>query len=148
MWPLTMARPSLPAAAVRGAEPGDTIVLADGEWRDFEIVFTGVGRPGKPITLKPQTKGGVRITGRSNLRLGGEHLVVSGLVFTDGHTPTRDVIAFRRTKTHLANHSRVTEVVIDRFNNPERFETDFWVMVYGRHNRFDHSYLAGKANGA
>ena len=135
------------AAAVRGAGPGDTIVLADGEWRDFEIVFTGVGRPGKPITLKPQTKGGVRITGRSNLRLGGEHLVVAGLVFTDGHTPTRDVIAFRRTKTHLANHSRVTEVVIDRFNNPERFETDFWVMMYGRHNRFDHSYLAGKANG-
>ncbi len=135
------------AAAVRGAGPGDTIVLADGEWRDFEIVFTGVGRPGKPITLKPQTKGGVRITGRSNLRLGGEHLVVSGLVFTDGHTPTRDVIAFRRTKTHLANHSRVTEVVIDRFNNPERFETDFWVMMYGRHNRFDHSYLAGKSNG-
>ena len=132
---------------MRGAGPGDTIVLADGEWRDFEIVFTGVGRPGKPITLKPQTKGGVRITGRSNLRLGGEHLVVSGLVFTDGHTPTRDVIAFRRTKTHLANHSRVTEVVIDRFNNPERFETDFWVMMYGRHNRFDHSYLAGKANG-
>ena len=133
-------------SAVRKAAPGDTIVLANGEWRDFEIVFAGEGLPGRPITLRAETKGQVRITGRSNLRLGGTHLVVADLVFADGYTPTRDVISFRRTKEHLANHSRVTEVVIDRFNNPERFETDFWVTMHGRHNRFDHSYLVGKRN--
>ena len=132
--------------ALESVGPGDAIVLANGEWRDFEIVFTGNGQPGKPITLRAETKGKVYITGRSNLRLGGEHLVVSGLVFKDGYTPTRDVISFRRTKEHLANHSRVTEVVIDHFNNPERFERDFWVMLHGRHNRFDHSYLVGKRN--
>ena len=132
--------------ALDSVGPGDAIVLANGEWRDFEIVFTGNGEPGKPITLRAETKGKVYITGRSNLRLGGEHLVVSGLVFKDGYTPTRDVISFRRTKGHLANHSRVTEVVIDNFNNPERFERDFWVMLHGRHNRFDHSYLVGKSN--
>lgn len=134
------------AAAVDRAAPDDTIVLADGEWRDFEIVFTGQGLPDAPITLTAQTKGKVFITGRSNLRIAGEHLVVSGLVFRDGHTPTNEVIAFRRTKEHLANHSRVTEVVIDRFNNPERHERDFWVMMYGKHNRFDHSMLVGKSN--
>lgn len=128
------------------AAPGDVIALADGEWRDFEIVFTGQGTPDQPITLTAQTKGKVFITGRSNLRLAGEHLVVSGLIFKDGHTPTNEVVSFRRTKQHLAHHSRVTEVVIDRFNNPERFETDFWVMMDGRNNRFDHSYLAGKSN--
>ena len=132
--------------AVRKATPGDTIVLAKGEWRDFEIVFVGEGQPGRPITLRAETKGQVRVTGRSNLRLGGTHLVVAGLVFTDGHTPTRDVISFRRTKQHLASHSRVTEVVIDHFNNPERFETDFWVTMHGRNNRFDHSLLVGKRN--
>jgi poly(beta-D-mannuronate) lyase len=36
--------------------------------------------------------------------------------------------------------------VIDGFNNPERTETDFWVTLYGRFNRFDHNHLAGKAN--
>ena len=156
---------AFPAAAIRGdtieyvvrdqsgywdvlerVRPGGAIVLANGEWRDFEIVFTGKGLPDRPITLRAETKGKVFITGRSNLRLGGEHLVVSGLVFTNGYTPTRDVISFRRTKEHLANHSRVTEVVIDHFNNPERFERDFWVMMHGRHNRFDHSHLVGKRN--
>ena len=134
-------------AALKKAAPGDVIALADGVWRDFEIVFTGNGMPGKPITLTAQTKGKAIIAGRSNLRLAGEHLVVSGLVFKDGHTPTNEVVSFRRTKQHLAHHSRVTEVVIDRFNNPERFETDFWVVMHGTNNRFDHSYLAGKSNG-
>ncbi len=134
------------AVAAKRVAAGDTIMLADGEWRDFEIVFAARGLPDKPITLTAQTKGKVVIAGRSNLRIAGEHLIVSGLVFRDGYTPTNEVIAFRRTRQHLANHSRVTEVVIDRFNNPERHETDYWVTMYGKGNRFDHSLLAGKSN--
>jgi poly(beta-D-mannuronate) lyase len=132
--------------AVRDLEPGDTLILANGEWRDFEILFAGEGREGKPITLTAEEKGKVFITGQSNLRLAGTHLVVSGLVFRDGHSPTNTVIEFRRTKGDYAYHSRVTEVVIDRFNNPERYETDYWVMLYGKHNRFDHNHLVGKSN--
>ncbi len=132
--------------AVKTARPGDTIVLANGEWKDFEILFTGNGLPDQPITLTAEGKGKVFITGQSNLRMAGDYLVVSGLVFKDGHTPTREVISFRRTKGDLASHSRVTEVVIDHFNNPERTETDYWVSMYGRYNRFDHNHLAGKSN--
>ena len=40
----------------------------------------------------------------------------------------------------------ITEVVIDGFNNPERTESDYWVSMYGKNNRFDHNYLAGKNN--
>ena len=133
-------------AAVEAAGPGDTIQLANGRWVDFEILFAGRGEPGNPITLTAETKGKVVISGRSNLRIAGEHLVVSGLVFRDGHTPTNTVISFRRTNGQYANHSRVTEVVIDHFNNPERHETDFWVMLYGKNNRFDHNHLVGKSN--
>ena len=133
-------------AAVRAARPGDTITMANGVWRDFEMVFTGEGTADQPITLTAETKGKVIISGVSNLRIAGEHLVVKGLVFRNGYTPTNEVISFRRSKEHVANHSRVTEVVIDRFNNPERFERDFWVMMYGRHNRFDHNHIEGKSN--
>ena len=58
-------------------QPGDTLTLADGEWRDFEILFTGRGAVDRPITLTAQTPGGVIVTGRSNLRMAGEHLVVA-----------------------------------------------------------------------
>lgn len=132
--------------ALKTARAGDVIILADGEWRDFEVLFTGTGTADKPITLKAETKGKVILTGQSNLRLAGEYLVVSGLVFKDGYSPTNTVISFRRTKGEYANNSRVTEVVIDHYNNPERFEVDFWVMMYGKNNRFDHNHLEGKSN--
>jgi poly(beta-D-mannuronate) lyase len=56
------------------------------------------------------------------------------------------VISFRKNSQQLANYSRVTETVIDNFNNPERFEPDYWVAMYGVHNRFDHNHLEGKRN--
>lgn len=134
------------AAAARVARPGDRIVLADGEWRDFQILFTGQGRPDSPITLTAQTPGGVILTGQSNLRLAGENLVVSNLVFRDGWSPTGEVIAFRQSRTRRAVYSRVTGVVIDGFSKPQRADSDNWVALYGHHNRFDHNHLAGKTN--
>lgn len=133
-------------SAVKAAGPGDVIVLADGEWRDFQPVLRAKGAPGRPVELTVQTKGKVVLTGASSLRLAGEHLLVSGLVFRDGHTPNGEVIAFRGKSAEVANDSRVTEVVIDRFNNPVKTESDHWVALYGRGNRFDHSHLAGKQN--
>ncbi|WP_394175270.1 polysaccharide lyase 6 family protein [Thalassotalea litorea] len=131
---------------LKQVEPGDTIVLADKVWKDFEIVFKAKGTKAKPITLTAETSGKAILTGNSNLRLAGEHLIVKGLVFKDGYSPTGEVISFRRNKDDLANHSRVTEVVIDHYSNPDKFESDKWVVMYGKHNRFDHSHLVGKSN--
>jgi len=108
------------ADAVKSLEPGDTIVLANGRWENFEILFTGEGTKEQPIRLRAETPGEVLLTGQSNLRLAGEWLDVSGLIFTDGFTPTREVISFRRNKDHLANNSRVHNVVIDDYNPTER----------------------------
>lgn len=133
-------------AAAKAVEAGDTIILANGTWADFEIVLAGQGTAKKPITLTAQTPGKVNITGQSNLQIGGEYVIVKGLKFVDGYTPTGEVISFRRSKTDLANNSRVTEVVIDGFSKPDRYESDYWVGLYGKNNRFDHNYLAGKTN--
>lgn len=126
--------------------PGDSIILRDGIWNDFEIIFEGHGEPGLPITLRAETPGQVYITGQSNLALAGEYLLVQGLVFRDGYTPSQSVISFRKSKTALANNSRVTQTVIHNFTNPERFEADYWVAIYGKNNRFDHNHLEGKRN--
>ena len=132
--------------ALSNVAPGGSIILADGEWDDFEILFTGEGDADNPITLKAETKGQVVLTGQSNLRLAGEYLIVEGLVFKNGFTPTSAVIEFRSSKSKLANNSTVREVVIDGFSNPERFETDSWVLMYGKGNRFENNHLSGKGN--
>ncbi|MDZ3832720.1 MAG: polysaccharide lyase 6 family protein [Sphingopyxis sp.] len=134
------------ASAVKAVRPGDSIVLRNGEWRDFQILFVGNGTARQPIRLVAQTPGQVLLTGQSNLRIGGRHLHVSGLVFRGGFSPSREVISFRRDSKVLASDSRVTEVVIDGFSKPDRRAEDIWVALYGSGNRVDHSHFEGKTN--
>jgi poly(beta-D-mannuronate) lyase len=132
--------------AVKNAVPGDKILLANGVWQNAELQFFAEGEEGKPIILSAQQKGKVSLEGQSNLRIAGNYLRVEGLVFKNGYTPTSEVISFRKNKEILANHCRVTECVIDNYNPPERFDSDYWVGIYGKNNRFDHNYLVGKRN--
>ncbi len=134
------------AAALRGVEAGDVIILANGEWRDFDLVITGQGRADAPITVISEEAGKVFLTGQSSLRIGGEHILVTGLVFRDGYSPRGEVVSFRRNKDDVTSNSRVTEVVIDNFSKPDRYESDYWVGIYGQNNRFDHNHLVGKTN--
>lgn len=127
-------------------EPGDKLVLANGVWRDFEIVFEARGEEGRPIALIAQTPGKVIISGRSNLRIGGDHLIVRGLTFRDGYSPTKEVISFRRDSRTLANNTRLAENVIEHFNKPDRASEDHWVAVFGKNNRIDHNAFIGKTN--
>lgn len=128
------------------AKPGDELVLANGVWNNAEVLFEANGTAEKPIVLRAEESGKVLFTGQSNLRIAGSYLVVKGLVFKNGYTPTNEVISFKKDEKNLAHHSRLTECVIENYNNPERFETDTWVAIYGKHNRVDHCHLEGKNN--
>ena len=132
--------------AVSQVGPGDDIVFKNGTYRDFEIKFQAQGSKQAPVTLRAETKGEVVFSGQSNLAIAGSHVVVSGLVFKNGYSPSGSVISFRVNRDDVANHTRVTEVVIEDYSKPDKFESDYWVALYGKHNRFDHSYLAGKRN--
>ena len=127
-------------------QPGDKVILANGVWTDVEFKLRAEGLPDKPIELTAEEPGKVIISGQSNLSFSGSHIVVSGLVFMGGFTPTSEVISFRTSKEELANNSRVTNTVIDNFTNPERHDSDTWVAIYGKNNRFDHNSLIGKGN--
>lgn len=132
--------------AVRNANPGTKIILANGEWENAELVFEGQGTVKDSIVLTVESKGKVILTGNSNLRMSGSYLKVEGLVFKEGYTPTNAVISFRKNRDEMTNNSRLTECVIDNYNNPERQVQDYWVSIYGKNNRIDHNHIAGKKN--
>ena len=132
--------------AVKNAKPGSKIILANGEWHNAELLFEGEGTETDTIVLSAETKGKVIFTGNSNLRIAGSFLKVEGLVFKDGFTPTNTVISFRKNRDEMANNSRLTECVIDNFNNPERHVQDYWITIYGKNNRIDHNHIEGKKN--
>ena len=132
--------------AISQANPGDEIILANGIWEDIQIKFYGIGTKDAPITLRAETAGEVIIQGTSNLVLGGKHLIVNGLYFTNGASPSRSVIQYFINRDTLANNCRVTNCVIKDFNKAQKNKQDLWVLFKGRHNQLDHSYLAGKSN--
>ncbi len=120
--------------------------MANGTWNNAELLFEANGTAAQPITLKAQQKGKVIITGKSNLRIAGNYLLVEGLVFKDGFSPTTDLISFRKDSKTLANNCRLSECVIDNFNSPERNNVEAWVVLFGKNNRVDHCQFIDKRN--
>jgi len=132
--------------AIGNAKAGDNIVLKNGTYKDIQIDFYGQGTKKKPITLKAQTKGKVFIEGESNLEIGGAYLIVEGLHFRNGYTPTDSVIRFKIDDERIAFHSKVTNSVIDEFTQLDRELKDHWVEFWGQHNELSNNYIAGKSN--
>lgn len=134
-------------AALKKAQPGDTIVLANGEWKNTPLVLETSGAAGKPLVVKAATPGGVRLTGNSFLRFGGAHIEVSGLHFTNGYAEKGAVVEFRVNDEKLANHCRLTQTTIDDFSKPDRSDNDSWIIFWGKNNRMDHCSIGDKFNG-
>ncbi|MCG2617974.1 polysaccharide lyase 6 family protein [Terrimonas sp. NA20] len=132
--------------ADKNAKPGDVIILANGEWKDAMLRLGSKGTKEKPITFIAQTPGQVLITGHSNLKIGGQYLIIKGLQFLNGFAGTNAVIEFRLNKDQLANNCRVTECSINEFNNVKRMNENYWISFYGKNNRLDHSYFRNKKN--
>ncbi|MFV0467712.1 MAG: chondroitinase-B domain-containing protein [Dysgonomonas sp.] len=131
---------------VKTLQPGDSLVLAKGVWKDAQLIFFGEGTKEKPITLTVEEYGSTTLEGLSNLKLYGNYLIVDGLVFINGYTPTGQVIEFRKGTTNTANNSILRNCVIDRFNKPDRKEQDAWVNLWGQHNAVEYCYFGGKTN--
>ncbi len=122
---------------------GDTIVLADGDWKDTKLTFDRlVGTADSPITIRAATSGKVVFSGQSQLRFSGQHLIVDGLVFQN--TQTSDVLESRSHSQRHAHHCRVTNCVFDQSPDAEKGMESRWLSLYGTNNRVDHCRFVGK----
>ncbi|TYK67081.1 chondroitinase-B domain-containing protein [Colwellia echini] len=133
-------------SAIKNAKAGDNIVLKNGTYTDIKIKFYGEGTEQSPITLKAETAGKVFIEGQSNLVLGGNYLIVDGLYFRNGYTPTKTLINFKINDEQIAFNSKVTNSVIEEFTQLDRHTSDHWVELWGRNNELSNNYIAGKSN--
>lgn len=132
--------------ATAKAKPGDVILLKDQVWADVQLVISGKGTKTQPIWVKPEKGNSVKITGKSNLKIGGEYIYIKGFHFNDGYSPKEHLITFRVDNNNLANHCRITQFVVENFSQPERFAADSWVALWGKNNRVDHNTFTNKLN--
>ena len=132
--------------AAKKVEPGDTLTLANGEWKDQVITIRAEGTADKPIIIRAETAGKVVLKGKSQLRFSGSYLIVDGLYFTGGALEKNSVIEFRTSSENAASNCRLTNCAIIDYN-PDDNEVDYkWVSVYGKKNRIDHNYFRGKTH--
>lgn len=129
--------------AIAKVKPGDRIVMSNGIWKDTAIDFNAKGVLKDSIFLEAETAGKVILSGKSSLKLSGDYLVAKGLWFKDGYSTF--VISFMN-KSKVANNSRVTNCAITDFNPEAKSESNHWVELWGKNNRFDNNYIAGKTN--
>jgi poly(beta-D-mannuronate) lyase len=134
------------ATAMASAAPGDTLTMKPDTWMDARIVFAGNGTADKPILLRAPFTGSVVVTGASNLRIAGDYLVVDGLTFRDGYSPSGAIVEFRSSSGAGSNHCRLTNTTITGFNPADKTTDYKWVSLYGTYNRVDHCAISGKTH--
>ena len=132
--------------AAKMAQPGDTIFLADKEWKDASMVIEANGSETAPVVILPQTVGMVFFSGKSDLRIGGENIILNGFYFKNGAASRKGVVEFRIDDNKLANNCRLTQCVIENYSQPGRFDNDNWVVLWGKNNRVDHCTFIDKLN--
>lgn len=133
------------ASCLKKAEAGDTILVADGIYKDVVLKWEGRADASKPVVVMPANRGKVMITGKSMLKIYGKGLVVSSFIFKDGSIDKGAVIEFRNSDS-LAGECRLTDCVIDSYNPARRDISYSYVHLYGRGNRVDHCSFLGKKN--
>src|SRR5688572_6572327 len=121
------------ASTAERLEPGDAVIMANGEWTNHSLAFTARGTAGKPIMLRAETPGKVALRNGSTLTIDGEHVTVSGLAFGEGESE-RSAVELRGRNCRLTE----TSIIAGRYK--------FFVHVRGASNRIDHCYLSGKTS--
>lgn len=131
-------------AALPAAQPGDTLILPEGEFKDIALLLVGTGTQDAPITLKAKTPGKTIFTGTSTLKLSGQHLVIEGLHFKEPDPTISDLIMFRKDSKTLASHCRLTNCSVTSTLKEDGTKESRWLGLYGEANRVDHCTLTGK----
>ena len=131
---------------ISNAKPGDTIIMAKGIWKNTNLVFETSGTKEKPVVISAEEAGNTKLTGNSSIKFAGNYLVINGLYLTEGFAENA-AIEFRKNDKVLANNCRLTNCAIDNYSKPIRFNTDSWIVLWGKNNRIDHCTIGDKLNG-
>ena len=95
------------AKAIKKAKAGDTIVIANGRYHDWSAELDCKGTSNKPVTIRPQSPGGVVFTGTSHFSITGSYVTVDGLQFKECDFK-KNLLEFKRSV-----HCRIVNCVFE-----------------------------------
>ena len=85
-------------STLQSANPGDEVVVKNGEYPDVNFGATVNGSAVSPIIIRPETPGGVKFTGKSGIRFkGGDFIFRDFYFFRVQHDETSDPQSIRNS---------------------------------------------------
>lgn len=130
--------------AIANLNAGDTIVIesSNSPYVDLKIAAKANGTSNSPIVIMSESIGGVKLTGNSQVKIGGSYIYIEGFSF-GGDLPPDDligggIIEFRAStsSSDWCNSCRIKNIEFDAHNQSVTYEKEKlkWVMVYGQDN--------------
>ena len=95
------------ANAIREARAGDTIVIANGRYDGWSADLDCRGTSEHPVTIRPQSAGGVVFTGRNQILITGSYVIVDDLRFEQCDFE-QNLLDFKRS-----DHCRIVNCVFE-----------------------------------
>ena len=133
--------------ALKEAQPGDVIVLSNGNWQDVELVADANGTADSPVTVQAEVPGKVVLSGNSRLRVAGKYVLISGLRFHQAWHKSA-IVELRNDTRRLANDCVIRDSEFVDCNNPAGNKDEFkYLSVYGKRNTIMSCRFSGKKSG-
>lgn len=136
-------------SGLRSASAGTTITIANGTYTNADLEIEATGTAANPIIIQAETPGGVIFEDNCRIKMGGEFITLTGVVFTGNYSLSDSgadsyVISFNNGSD--CDNCTVTQVQIDDYN-PSSTDDDLrWVRVYGQDNEISYNTFINKTS--
>ena len=123
-------------ARAKTARPGDTLVICNGAYADWRTSIACKGIEGKPITIRPETPGGVMFRLKTRIDITGDWVVFRGFRFEHCYHNALNIRG--------GSHNRITQCQFFHCGSPHSTFGHILRVDMGAHyNRVDHCYFTG-----
>lgn len=104
--------------AVSTVNPGDRIILSNGEYKDLQLVVNRSGNESNLIYIMAQNPGKVSFTGNVKVELRGQYIVLQGISFVKGNRNVNQWATHGPGLVAMYNsYNRVTNCLFDGFDD-------------------------------
>jgi|GEM_PF-1057509 len=128
--------------------PGDKLLLADGIYKDIQLIVNTSGAKEQPIIIASKNPGDVFFTGDVKVELRGEHLILKDIYFKDGNrNPEKWESHGPGLVAMYGSYNRVTGCVFDAFDQANSAYINTSLTEDGKvpqHCRIDHCVFTDK----
>lgn len=133
--------------ATSTALPGDEIIIANGNYSNWETVINTKGIAGKPIIIRSESPGKVTFSGDVNkpvFQITGSYTEISGINFTGCNVFKAQGGFLIELKN--AKHCRITDCMFTKNTAKDQFMPIVVIAGKGENNRVDHCTFTGNIN--